>query len=99
MTGLDGAMPLDAAAKLARRIPCVPSGLPLSRAPRESGGTGRRAGFRILWGNTRGGSSPPFRTSLKARVPARELAYRSRCADSSARQVFGPLLGESALAQ
>ena len=29
---------------------------------RESGGTGRRAGFRILWGKTRGGSSPPFRT-------------------------------------
>ena len=28
---------------------------------RESGGIGRRAGFRILWGNTRGGSSPPFR--------------------------------------
>src|SRR6266481_8484682 len=28
---------------------------------RESGGTGRRAGFRILWGKTRGGSSPPFR--------------------------------------
>ena len=30
---------------------------------RESGGIGRRAGFRILWGNTRGGSSPPFRIS------------------------------------
>jgi hypothetical protein len=29
---------------------------------RESGGIGRRAGFRILWGNTRGGSIPPFRT-------------------------------------
>ena len=31
-------------------------------AARESGGIGRRAGFRILWGNTRGGSIPPFRT-------------------------------------
>ncbi len=30
----------------------------------ESGGIGRRARLRIWWGNTRGGSSPPFRTSL-----------------------------------
>ena len=28
----------------------------------ESGGTGRRAGFRILWGNSRRGSTPLFRT-------------------------------------
>jgi hypothetical protein len=29
---------------------------------RESGGTGRRAGFRSQWLHCRGGSSPPFRT-------------------------------------
>src|SRR5690606_31403346 len=29
---------------------------------RASGGIGRRAGFRFLWGNTRGGSSPPSPT-------------------------------------
>ena len=33
----------------------------LFRYARGSGGTGRRAGFRFLWGNTRGGSSPLFR--------------------------------------
>ena len=31
----------------------------------ESGGIGRRAGFRIQWANTRGGSSPPFRTTSR----------------------------------
>ena len=32
--------------------------------PRESGGTGRRAGFRIRWPKGCGGSNPPFRTTL-----------------------------------
>ena len=39
-------------------------------AARESGGIGRRARFRILWSQDRGGSSPPFRTndnSLKSK--------------------------------
>ena len=30
--------------------------------PRASGGIGRRAGFRILWTQVRGGSSPPSPT-------------------------------------
>ena len=30
-----------------------------------SGGTGRRARLRILWGNTRGGSSPLSRTKIR----------------------------------
>ena len=29
----------------------------------ESGGIGRRAGFRFLWANACGGSTPPFRTN------------------------------------
>src|SRR4051812_43087970 len=40
---------------------------------REDGGIGRRAGFRFQWGNSRGGSSPPLRTSsesLKNASPA-----------------------------
>ena len=37
----------------------------------ESGGTGRRAGFRIRWPQGLGGSSPPFRTS-PARAPHRQ---------------------------
>src|SRR4029077_18902698 len=32
-----------------------------------SGGTGRRARLRILWGNTRGGSSPLSRTKISPR--------------------------------
>ena len=35
-------------------------------APRESGGTGRRAGLRIRWPKGRGGSTPPFRTFRRA---------------------------------
>src|ERR1700739_3205970 len=37
---------------------------------RGSGGTGRRARLRILWGNTRGGSSPLSRTKLADWAPA-----------------------------
>src|SRR6185436_11113185 len=33
---------------------------------RESGGTGRRAGLRIRWPNSLGGSTPPFRTTRLA---------------------------------
>src|SRR4051812_4864869 len=47
------------------RLPRRPDGLGgLGRQQvREAGGIGRRAGFRFQWGNSRGGSSPPLRTS------------------------------------
>jgi hypothetical protein len=40
---------------------------PACGAASESGGTGRRAGFRFLWGNSREGSTPSFRTSADLR--------------------------------
>jgi hypothetical protein len=48
--------------RLTRREKIVNCLIIIEIAARESGGIGRRAGFRILWGNTRGGSIPPFRT-------------------------------------
>lgn len=49
----------------------VPSG--------RSGGIGRRAGFRILWAQARGGSSPPFG------IRSRRVAIRWRTVDSPLR--------------
>src|SRR5208283_1262947 len=44
-----------------------------------SGGTGRRARLRILWGNTRGGSSPLSRTNAQHCLCRRE----SKCVQES----------------
>ena len=44
-----------------------------------SGGTGRRASLRSLWGQPRGGSNPPFRTNLRSReLTQRELRLASQ---------------------
>ena len=43
-----------------RQMPCGIIDVPPHRG---SGGTGRRASLRSLWGKPRGGSNPPFRTS------------------------------------
>ncbi len=40
-------------------------GAKLRCAPRRSGGTGRRARFRSVWGQPRGGSSPLFGTKFQ----------------------------------
>jgi hypothetical protein len=63
---------------------------------RESGGTGRRAGFRILWAHTRGGSSPPFRTpnsrtaavvaALRAMPDTRRRGHARREGDAAKRR-------------
>src|SRR5690606_28777931 len=59
------------------RLPHAP--ITASRVSGASGGIGRRAGFRFLWGNTRGGSSPPSPTPRV--VPSRHSRPHS----------FGPL--------
>src|SRR5207247_6495128 len=43
--------------------------LPSRGPPRASGGIGRRAGFRFLWGQPRGGSSPLSPTTLSRPKP------------------------------
>ena len=44
-----------------------------------SGGIGRRAGFRILCLNRRGGSTPPFRMSFPLGHPSTEGAITEAC--------------------
>src|SRR5262245_9565772 len=46
--------------------------------PRESGGTGRRAGLRIRWPKGLGGSTPPFRTSDRLEARGSGLGARGR---------------------
>ena len=52
-----------------------------------SGGTGRRARLRILWGNTRGGSSPLSRTKSCGLACAQRVYPR---ASGNRRQAAGP---------